>query len=252
MSGVGLAAGAIVSAVGAGVQANNANKNKNNQLNQLAASNATQAGLDNQAMADVNGTANAIGNSTPAAGTNQLLGAYKAALAQAAPSQGAALPAISGASSRYAKGVASAKANINDYATAMAKNMATTGGAQLQRISDANRIAQTASDLGALQTQSGNTTGALKTQLAGDQANPWTNALGSVAEGVGSGMMSGGLSGMGGSAPAGAAGDFTGIDPSTGLANGPTFMGGSYTPAYSTGFNAAMARPVGGYSNPFL
>lgn len=252
MSGIGLAAGAVVSAVGAGVQANNANKNKNNQLNQLAASNATQAGLNSQAMADVTGTAGAVGNSTPAAGTNQLLAAYKTALAQAAPSQAAALPAISGASSRYAKGVASAKANVNDYATAMAKNMATTGGAQLQRISDANKIAQTASDLGALQTQSGNTNAALKTQLAGDAPNPWVNALGGVAEGVGSGMMSSGLGSMGGAAPSATGGDFTGINPATGIANSPTFMGAPYTPAYSTGFNAATARPVSGYSNPFL
>jgi hypothetical protein len=196
-------------------------------------------------MADVTGTANAVGNSTPAAGTNQLLAAYKTALAQGAPSQSAALPAISGASSRYAKSVASAKANVNDYATELAKNMAITGGAQLQRIGDANRIAQTASDLGALQTQSGNTSAALKTQLSGDQANPWVSALGSAVQGAGSGIMSHGLGTMGGSAPT-AGGDFSGIDPNTGAVASPTFMGAPVTPGYSTGLNAS------GYTNPYL
>lgn len=247
MSGYGLAAGAVLAAIGTGTSMYAQNQNQKNQNNQLEESQLQQQNLERQGAAQVAQTTQKVAQANANGPAQQLLASYQKALATADPTQG--IISVPGGSKRYAESAASAKANVNDYATAMAGNDAVTGGAQLQRIGSGNDIANTASNLGLINGQSVNAQGVLKAQLAGDQANPWTTALGKVVQGAGMGMVSGSLaSGMGGSASA-AGGDFTGVDPSTGLATAPTFAGGAVTPAYSTGFNAATAT---GYSNPYL
>lgn len=199
MSGYGLAAGAVVSALGAGTTMYANNQNQKNQQQQLAASNATQANIEREGAARVAATTAKTAAASPGAGAQDLLASYKAALSAANPQQSGAISNVSGGSKRYAESAASAKANVNDYATTMAKNLATTGGAQLQRIGTGQDIANTASDLGLISGQSNNESGVLKAQLAGDQANPWLTALGSVAQGAGSGLMGSSLSkGLGG------------------------------------------------------
>lgn len=254
MSGLGIAGGALTAGAGAGIGMLANSKNAKNQSAQAAESAATQANYQKQASQAVSDEATRAAGANPGAGRNDLLTAYHSALNAGAPAAAAALPTVSGANARYAKGVASAKANVSDYARTMADNMATTGGAQLQRLQTGEDIANTASKLGLINGQSMGAANVLKTQLAGDQANPWLLALGKAAGSAGQAMIGNGVAK--GFAPSASPGvgssDFTGVD-SSGAPTGASFMGDPATPAYSTGFNKVGASStVGGYSNPFL
>ena len=244
MSGAGLAAGALITAAGTGVSMYAQNKNAKNQQNQLAASEMQQGNLEREASAKVAQTTARAAAANPNNESNNLLAAYKSALSAAAPTSGAINP-VAGGSKRYAESTASAKSNVGAYADEMAKNMATTGGAQLQRIDTGNDIANTASQLGLLDTQSVNDQAVLKAQLEGDTPNPWLTALGSIAQGAGQGMMGRGLTGSMGAQTPGVAAPAIGPGSSLGASN-MSFLGEPVTPAYSTGFNSAVA------SNPYL
>lgn len=238
MSGYGLAAGAVVTALGAGTTMYANNQNQKNQNAQEAQSIEQQQNLERQGASDVSQTTAKVAQANANGPAQQLLQKYQQALTAANPTQG--ISSVAGGSKRYAEGAASAKANVNDYASAMAGNSAVTGGAQLSRIGTGNDIADTASNLGLLNGQSSNAQAVLNAQLKGDQANPWTLAAGQVVQGLGTGLMGRSLSGMGGSktytstAPGVAAGgtDTGGIDLSGGMggASGVGSMVGANNP----------------------
>lgn len=238
MSGYGLAAGAVVSAIGAGTSMYANNQNQKNQNNQLAESELQQQNMERQGAAQVAQTTNKVAQANANSPAQQLLANYQKALTQANPTQGIA--PVTGGSKRYAESAASAKANVNDYASAMAGNLATTGGAQLQRIGTGNDIANTASNLGLLSGQSTNEQGVLKAQLAGDQANPWTLALGQITQGAGQGLMGRSFAnGMGGTKA------FTSAAP--GFA-----AGGTDAPALDLSGGMGGAGSMVGANNPYL
>lgn len=243
MSGYGLAAGAVISAIGAGTSMYAQNQNQKNQNNQLAQNIEQEQNLEKEGANQVAQTTSKVAQANANGPAQQLLQKYQQALTQANPTQ--AISSVPGGSKRYAESAASAKANVNDYANAMASNSAITGGAQLSRIGTGNDIADTASNLGLLNGQATNASGVLNAQLKGDQANPWTTALGSIVQGVGSGVMGRSIAGMGGAAKT-----YTTAAP--GLAAGGTDLGGGGIDLSGGMGGASGVGSMVGANNPYL
>lgn len=192
MSGGYTALGAaLLSAAGEATNSYAQNQNLKQQQNQTIAQINEQKDLQQQAEARVKNTVQTVKQANPNAAQDQQLEAYKKALTQQAQNvtsptgMGASVP---GGSKRYAQAEQAAQSNVNNYANTQATNAAATAGAQLQRLGEGQSIASTASDLGMLQDTSQNQQGILKTQLAGDQADPWLTALSGALQGAGNGL----------------------------------------------------------------
>lgn len=205
MSGLYTAIGAAaLSAAGSGVSSYSQNQTMRKQDNQLAASTIKQGGINSQAENAVSKLNDSVARSNPNDATKQQTAAYLQAAQQAAKTA-PTNPAVPGGSKRYSQAVAGSKADISDYARSTAGNAAAVAAPQLQRIGEGNQIADTASQLGRYNDTSASEQGILRTQLAGDQANPWLSSLSQVLQGAGSGLSTyggyrkGGGSGMGGS-----------------------------------------------------
>lgn len=191
------AAAAALGAIGTGVNAYSQNQNLRNQDKQAAASIAAQGNLNKQASQQVTNLTKNVAASDPAAAQKQQMAAYLSAIQQAAPVQSTANVGTPGASNRFVQASANSKNDVSNYARSTASALASTAAPQLQRINEGNQIANTASNLGLLQDQSNAQSGILKTQLAGDQANPWLTSLSQVLQGAGQGgsIYAGGMSG---------------------------------------------------------
>jgi hypothetical protein len=189
MSGLFTAA-AVASLVGTGASAYANNQNLRKQDNQAAASIIKEGALNSQAGADVAKTNAAIAKSNPDNTQKQQNAAYLAALQQAQPTQAGVNPGVKGASKRYNQATANSQQDVNDYARSTASNLASTAAPQLQRINEGNVIANTASKLGLLNDTANAQGGLLKTQLAGDQADPWLSSIGTLLQGAGQGASS--------------------------------------------------------------
>lgn len=203
MSGVYTAIGAAaLSAAGSGVSAYSQNQNMRKQDDQAAGSIIKQGQINSKAEAAVGDLNKSIAKSNPDDATKQQTAAYLQA-AQQAPTT---TPTVPGGSKRYTQAQAASKADIGQYARATAGNAAAVAAPNLQRIGEGNQIANVASELGRFNDESASEQGILKTQLAGDQANPWLSSLSQVLSGAGSGLSTyggyrAGGKGMGGSNP---------------------------------------------------
>lgn len=187
MSGLYTAIGAAaLSAAGSGANAYSQNQNMRKEDNQSAQSIVQQGQINAKAEQAVGNLNQSIAKSNPATATKDQTAAYLAA-ANAAPST---TPSVPGGSKRYTQAAAGAKSDISDYARQTAGNAAAVAAPQLQRIGEGNQIADTASQLGRFNDQSASEQGILKTQLAGDQANPWLSSLSQVLSGAGNGLSS--------------------------------------------------------------
>lgn len=185
MSGLYTAIGsAALTAAGSGVNAYSQNQNMRTQDNQAAQSIIKQGQINSKATHAVDDLNTSISRSSPNAAVKQQTAAYLAA-ANAAPST---IPTVPGGSKRYTEAAAGAKADVANYARTTAGNAAAVNAPALQRIGEGNQIANVASELGRYNDESSAEQGILKTQLAGDQANPWLTSLGSVLSGAGSGL----------------------------------------------------------------
>lgn len=202
MSGLYTAIGAAaLSAAGSGASAYSQNQTMRKQDNQLAASTIKQGGINSQAESAVSKLNDSIARSNPADAQKQQTAAYLQA-AQQAPTTN---PTVPGGSKRYSQAVAGSKADISNYARSTAGSEAAVAAPSLQRMGEGNQIADVASQLGRYNDQSASEQGILRTQMAGDQQNPWLSSLSQVLQGAGSGLSTYGgyrKGGMGGSAPA--------------------------------------------------
>lgn len=188
MTGIYTAIGAAaLSAAGTGANSYAQNQNMRKQDNQLAASTIKQGGINSQAENAVSKLNDSIARSNPDDATKQQTAAYLQAAQQAAKTS-TTNPTVPGGSKRYSQAVAGSKADISDYARATAGNAAAVAAPQLQRMGEGNQIADTASQLGRYNDTSASEQGILRTQLAGDQANPWLSSLSQVLSGAGSGL----------------------------------------------------------------
>lgn len=184
MSGGATAIGALaLTAAGTGLNAYSQNQTMRKQDNQLAASTIKQGQINSQAENAVGKLNESIAKSNPDDAQKQQTAAYLAA-ANAAPSTN---PTVPGGSKRYAQAVAGSKADIANYARSTAGNAAAVAAPSLQRMGEGNQIADVASQLGRYNDQSASEQGILRTNLAGDQQNPWLASLSQVLQGAGSG-----------------------------------------------------------------
>lgn len=205
MSGLYTAIGATaLSAAGTGVNAYAQNQNMRKQDSQAAQSIVKQGQINSQAENAVSKLNQNVARSNPDDATKQQTAAYLAA-AQNAARNAPTTPSVPGGSKRFSQAQAGANADVSNYARTTAGNQAAIVAPQLQRIGEGNQIADTASQLGRLNDTSAAEQGILKTQLAGDQANPWLSSFGQLLQGAGSGLSSyGGYrygKGMGASVP---------------------------------------------------
>lgn len=209
MSGVYSAVGAAaLSAAGAGVNAYSQNQNMRKQDSQAAQSIINQGAINSKAEGAVNNLNASIAKSNPDSASKAQQAAYMDAIRRAAPTQGNVNPSTPGGSKRFQQAQAASKDDIAQYARSTAANDAAVAAPSLQRIGEGNQIANVASELGRFNDESTGEQGILKTQLAGDQANPWLSALSGVLSGAGSGLSTyggyqaaGKKQGMGGSNP---------------------------------------------------
>lgn len=203
MSGVFTAAAAL-SLIGSGTAAYSQNQNLRKQDSQTAASIINQGKLNSQATSQVSQLNTKIAQANPQDAQKSQTAAYLEALRQANPTQSGVNPAVKGASKRYDQASADSQADVAKYARSTAGNLAATAAPQLQRIGEGNQIADTASNLGLLNDTSASEQGLLRTQLAGDSADPWLGAISGLLQGAGSGLAtyggykSGGKKGAGG------------------------------------------------------
>lgn len=206
MTGTYTAIGAAaLSAAGAGANAYSQNQNMRKQDSQSAQSIIQQGAINSKAESAVSQLNANIAKSNPNDATKQQTAAYLAAIQQANPTQSVVNPNVPGGSKRFTQAQAASKADVANYARSTAGNMAAVAAPNLQRIGEGNQIGNVASELGRYNDESAAEQGILKTQLAGDQANPWLTALSGVLSGAGSGLSTysgyrkGVGSGMGGS-----------------------------------------------------
>lgn len=200
MSGLYSAIGAAaLSAAGSGVNAYSQNQNMRTQDNQAAAATIKQGAINSQAEKATGNLNASIAKSNPADAQKAQMAAYMQALQQAQPTQSTTNAPVPGGSNRFAQASAASKADVANYARATANNTAAVAAPALQRIGEGNQIADTASQLGLLNDQSAQEQGILKTQLAGDQANPWLTSLSGVLQGAGNGLST--YAGFSGGAP---------------------------------------------------
>lgn len=207
MSGLYTAIGAAaLSAAGTGVNSYTQNQNMRKQDSQAADSIVKQGQINSQAENAVSKLNASVAKSNPNDATKQQTAAYLAA-AQGAAKNAPTTPSVPGGSKRYAQAQAGAAADVSDYARTTAANQGAVVAPQLQRIGEGNQIADTASQLGRFADTSSSEQGILKTQLAGDQANPWLSSFGQLLQGAGSGASTyAGYKygkGMGGAQPTG-------------------------------------------------
>lgn len=202
MSGLYTAIGAAaLSAAGSGVNSYSQNQNMRKQDSQAAQSIINQGNINSKAEGAVNNLNTAISKSNPAGAQKSQTAAYL----QATQQNPSTTPSVPGGSKRYVQSSAAAKNDIANYARATAGSSAAVAAPNLQRIGEGQQISDTASQLGRFNDESSSEQGILKTQLAGDQANPWLTSLSGVLSGAGNGASTyagykrGG--GMGGSNP---------------------------------------------------
>lgn len=189
MSGLYSAIGAAaLSAAGTGANAYAQNQDMRTKDSQAAASIVKQGQINSKAEGAVGQLNNTIAKSNPAEAQKQQMAAYTQAIQQAAPTQSATNPGVPGGSKRYSEASAASKADVASYARATAGNEAAVAAPSLQRIGEGQQIGNVASELGRFNDESSSEQGILKTQLAGDQANPWLTSLSGVLEGAGQGL----------------------------------------------------------------
>lgn len=189
MSGLYSAIGAAaLSAAGTATNAYSENQNMRKQDSQAADSIIQQGKINSKAEGAVGQLNNSIAKSNPQNAQKQQTAAYLAAIQQAQPTQSATNPGVPGGSKRYTEANAASKDDIANYARATATNTAAAAAPSLQRIGEGQQIGDVASQLGRFSDESNSEQGILKTQLAGDQANPWLTSLAGVLQGAGSGL----------------------------------------------------------------
>lgn len=181
-------AAAALSAIGSGVGAYSQQQNLKNQDKQAAANIIAQGKINSEATGKVNDLNQQIAKSNANDQTKNQTADYIQALQRANPTQAGATAPVKGGSKRFAEANAQSTADVNKYARDTAGAMAATAAPQLQRIGEGNAIASTASDLGLLNDKSNMQQGIFKTQLGGDQSNPWLNSLSGLLQGSGSGL----------------------------------------------------------------
>lgn len=179
-----------LTAVGTGTSMYAQNQNLKNQDQQQAQSIIKQGQINQQAEKAVSNLNQNIAKSNPDAAQKQQMQAYMQALQQAQPTQSAVNSNVPGGSKRFVQAQAASKNDIANYARSTAANTAAVAAPALQRIGEGNQIADVAGQLGRFADTSGQEQQILRTQLAGDQANPWLTSLGTVLQGAGQGMSS--------------------------------------------------------------
>lgn len=187
MTGIYTAIGsAALTAAGSGVNAYSQNQNMRKEDSQTAAAITQQGAINSKAEQAVGNLNNSIAKADPNTATKQQTAAYLAAANQAGKTN--TTPTVAGASKRYAQASMGAQSDIANYGRSTAANTAAVAAPSLQRIGEGNQIADTASQLGRYNDQSAAEQGILKTQLAGDQANPWLQATSALLNGAGQGL----------------------------------------------------------------
>jgi hypothetical protein len=230
------AAGTATSAI-----ATNQQLNKQNDI--AAQSIIDQGSLKKQGINDVNQTVNTLANSNAAteAKTNQQLNAYRSALLQAQPLSASASPAVPGASKAYGAAQTASSGSAADYVNKIASSAATTQGTQLERVSEGESMANTATQLGVLGQQSAEQSYLSKLKISTTQANPWVKGLGMLLQGAGMGL---GLAGAAAGTAASGGLSAAGTDAAGVAAQGSV----NYAPAaaFGAGANVAPAALPGG------
>lgn len=213
MSGYVAGAGALLSAAGAATNAYANNQALKRQDNVAAAGIRQQGLLRDQANQVVQKTVQNTATDEQAnlqANKTKQQNAYLAALQRAAPTQSTATPAVAGASKAYADAAAGATKDNATFGRTLADQMSTTDAPILTQQSAGLQLGDAATQLGMINDTSNHQANLAKLQEQAITANPWLEAAGGIASGVGSGLMStaGGKSNYSkyGKIPAGGAG----------------------------------------------
>lgn len=197
--------GAALAAAGAATNSYATSQQLKKQDSIAAAGIIKQGEFQKQGNADVASTTKSLAqsNADAQAKTNQQLAAYHAALQQSSGINQSASPNVPGSSKAYKDAQTTAGASASDYVNKIASSAATTQGTQLERVSENEKMGDTAGKLGMLQNSSNEQNYLTKLQVQSVKANPWLQGLGTLMSAAG--VAFGGAAGMGGSA-AGAAG----------------------------------------------
>lgn len=193
MSGYVAGAGALLSAAGAATNAY-ANNQALKRQDSIAASGIRQQGaFQDKANQVVQKTVQNTATDEQAnlqANKQKQQAAYLAALQRAAPTQNASTPAVAGASKAYAQAAAGAQKDNAQFGRTLADQMSTTDAPQLTQLGTNLALGDASTQLGLLNDTSNRQANLDKLREQAITANPWLEAAGSIASGVGTGLMS--------------------------------------------------------------
>lgn len=190
----GAAIAAAISAAGAGVNAYSQNQTLRSQDQAAAAGIRNQEQLQRQGEATVNQNVQKMSAAQSQANVDaasaKQLAAYRAALSAGSTAPGASPTPVAGASGAYKARAAQAGGNASDFVNALAASGAKTEGTQLERVQEGQGMADTASKLGLLNTQSQGQDYLTQLKIRAQQANPWLTSAGILLGGTGAGLSS--------------------------------------------------------------
>lgn len=195
-------------AAGTTAQIVNQQQTARRQDNALAASLRQQGQDQQQANVATEQLLNKTAASTPDASQSKLLSGFKSALAANQGNATGGLNQVGNVSSAYTKAANDAAEGVTNYGNTTAGLLSAMEAPTVQRQNESALMTDFASQLGLIKQKSASDNFLAQMKLRGIQQDPWLNAAGSVASGLGGSLALGGMRGAG--ATTGSYGDGTG------------------------------------------
>lgn len=178
----------VIGALGAGASAYNTREVAKDQDQAAAAGIRLQAQRQQEADQRVSQEVSAMEQSSPEAARKQATDDFLGQLRRTRGQAVAGGPA--GASQRYAQDLESASGDVTDFGTKVADTMARISAPSLQRQSEGQSFARTASDLGTIGRNAQGDAFLNQLRLNSIRRDPWIDAGAGLAGGVAGGMAS--------------------------------------------------------------
>ena len=199
-----------ISAVGAGASAYNQHQVAKRQEEVAQNSSVRQQRKQQEADARLNSELDTLGTSGPDAERKAALDGFLQQLRANAGEAGGSSNVIGG-SDRFKKDSATSGAAIKNYGTTRADNLSRISAPGMQRRREGYGINRAGDDVAGIGRDANAEAFLSQLRMQSIRANPWIDAAGQIAQGVGSGMAASGWSGFGPSTVSGSAGKFANV-----------------------------------------